>query len=78
MFSWDISPQWRLEADLAKTSEVEVRFTSEAPRRTRLDLEHRSLERHGDGWEDVRDGVASDGGWPLYLRGYAEQLTKDV
>jgi uncharacterized protein YndB with AHSA1/START domain len=76
VISWDISPQWRLEPDLAKTSEVEVRFISEAPRRTRVELEHRNLERHGEGWENVRDGVAGDGGWPLYLQRYAEQVAK--
>ena len=78
VFSWDISPQWRVETDLAKTSEVEVRFISEAPRRTRVELEHRHLERHGDGWESVREGVAADAGWPLYLQRYAEQLAATV
>lgn len=76
VISWDISPQWRLETDPARTSEVEVRFIPEAPDRTRVELEHRNLERHGDGWESARDGVAGEGGWPLYLRRYAEQLAK--
>jgi hypothetical protein len=33
------------------------------------------LERHGDGREGVRDGVAHDEGWPLYLDRYAALLT---
>jgi uncharacterized protein YndB with AHSA1/START domain len=74
VISWDISPHWQLETDLEKTSEVEVRFVAEAPERTRLELEHRNLERHGEGWEGVRDGVASEGGWPLYLNRFAELL----
>jgi uncharacterized protein YndB with AHSA1/START domain len=76
VISWDISPQWQLETDLEKTSEVEVRFVAEAPERTRVELEHRNLDRHGEGWEGEREGVASAGGWPLYLQRFAE-VVKD-
>jgi uncharacterized protein YndB with AHSA1/START domain len=75
VFSWDISPQWRVETDPELTSEVEVRFVAETPDRTRLELEHRHLDRHGPGWESVRDGVADDAGWPLYLARYASLFT---
>jgi uncharacterized protein YndB with AHSA1/START domain len=71
VISWDISPQWRIETDLARTSEVEVRFVADAPDRTRIELEHRNIERHGKGWEGVREGVGGDEGWPLYLQRYA-------
>jgi uncharacterized protein YndB with AHSA1/START domain len=74
VISWDISPQWQIETDPEKTSEVEVRFIAEAPARTRVELEHRNLDRHLEGWEGVRDGVDGDDGWPLYLRRYAELL----
>jgi uncharacterized protein YndB with AHSA1/START domain len=76
VFSWDISPQWQIETDTSKTSEVEVQFISEASQRTRVELEHRNLERHGDGWEGVREGVGGDAGWPLYLRRYAERVAE--
>jgi uncharacterized protein YndB with AHSA1/START domain len=76
LLSWDISPQWQIETDPEKTSEWEVCFTAETPNRTRVDLEHRKLERHGSGWEGVRDGVAGDQGWPLYLQRYADLFTR--
>jgi uncharacterized protein YndB with AHSA1/START domain len=74
VLSWDISPEWQLETDPEKTSEWEVRFISETPERTRVELEHRNLERHGEGWEEEREGVAGDGGWPLYLQRFAAVL----
>jgi uncharacterized protein YndB with AHSA1/START domain len=74
VFSWDINPQWQIETDPDKASEIEVRFIAEAPDRTRVELEHRNLDRHGDGWEAERDGVGGDGGWPLYLDRFAKQL----
>jgi uncharacterized protein YndB with AHSA1/START domain len=76
VLSWDISPQWQLEPDLDRTSEVEVRFVPEAPDRTRVELEHRNLERHGEGWEGVRESVAGDGGWPLYLQRFAAAVAE--
>jgi uncharacterized protein YndB with AHSA1/START domain len=71
VFSWDISPQWQIETDPENTSEVEVRFIAESPGRTRVELEHRNIDRHGPGWQAVADGVAGDAGWPLYLTRYA-------
>jgi uncharacterized protein YndB with AHSA1/START domain len=72
VFSWDISPQWQIETDPGKTSEVEVRFISESPERTRVELEHRNLDRHGDGWDGLREGVHGDQGWALYLQRFAD------
>jgi len=76
VFSWDISPQWQIETDPGLTSEVEVRFFTETPERTRLELEHRHIDRHGPGWQSVSEGVAGDEGWPLYLARYAALLTE--
>lgn len=74
VISWDISPNWQIETDPDRTSEVEVRFRAESPNRTRVELEHRHLDRHGSGWEGVRDGVDADQGWPLYLHRYSKLI----
>lgn len=62
-FSWDLNLHWQLETDPARTSEVEVIFTSDGPNRTRVALTHRHLDRHGEGWQAMRDAV--DSGWDL-------------
>jgi uncharacterized protein YndB with AHSA1/START domain len=74
VISWDVSPQWQIEDDHAKTSEVEVRFVVEAPNCTRVELEHRNLDRHGDGWEPMRDAVGSPGGWQRGLDALARRI----
>ena len=71
VFSWDISPRWQIESDHTKASEVEVRFTDDGAGRTRVELEHRHLDRHGDGWDAMREGVGGEQGWPLYLERFA-------
>lgn len=75
VFSWDIGPTWQLETEPANASEVEVRFIAESAQRTRVELEHRNIDRHGPGWEAVSDGVGHDAGWPLYLARYAALFT---
>lgn len=74
MISWDISARWQLETDHQKASEVEVRFISLEANRTRVELEHRHLERHGEGWEAMRDAVRSPDGWPAGMRAFAQQI----
>jgi len=72
VFTWDISPRWQIESDPARASEVEVRFIPETARRTRVELEHRHLERHGEGWQGLAQGVGGDQGWPLYLQRFVK------
>lgn len=74
VFSWDIDLQWQIESDPARTSEVEVRFIAEGVERTRVELEHRGIDRHGRGWENMRDAVGSPGGWERGLEALAKRL----
>jgi uncharacterized protein YndB with AHSA1/START domain len=71
VFSWDIGLDWTIETDHARTSEVELRFVPDGPDRTRVELEHRHLERHGEGWEAMRDAVGSPDGWGVGMRRFA-------
>ena len=77
VLSWDISPRWQLESDPDHTSEVEVRFTAEGADRTRVALEHRHLDRHGDGWESFTS-LGSGSGWPLYLDRFRVATQRDA
>lgn len=62
-FSWDIGLDWQLATDSAATSRVEVTFTPVGADRTRVTLVHKDLDRHGPGWEAMRDAVGR--GWDL-------------
>ncbi|GAB3447532.1 SRPBCC family protein [Phycicoccus ginsengisoli] len=76
VFTWDISPRWQLETDPERASEVEVRFLADGADRTRVELEHRHLDRHGEGWEGYAAGMASPSAWPLFLSRF-EALTTE-
>ena len=74
VFSWDINLAWQIETDPNRTSEVEIRFVPEGASRTRVELEHRHLDRHGDGWEQMATAVGSQGGWIVGLERFAARL----
>ena len=51
-----------------------MRFIAEGAQRTRVELEHRNLERHGDGWQGMRDAVGSPDGWAIGLGRFAARV----
>ena len=76
VIAWQINGEWKDEPDLAKSSEVEVRFTSLADGTTRVDLEHRHLSRHGAAAASIRAGIDAPGGWGSLLQAFAEQVDR--
>ena len=76
VISWDINLQWQVEPNAARASEVEVRFIPEEPNRTRVELEHRHLDRHGEGWEGMPDAVGSPEGWDVGLQRFAQRVER--
>jgi uncharacterized protein YndB with AHSA1/START domain len=61
VFSWDIGMDWKVETDPARCSEVQVTFDEVQPGRTQVVLEHRHLDRHGDGFESLVEPITR--GW---------------
>ena len=74
VLAWQINTDWTFQPDLAKSSEVEVRFTAEPGGLTRVDLEHRLLERHGAGAGTMRSAIDSEGGWGSLMKLYADRI----
>jgi len=69
VLSWQITAEWKFEP--AFVTEIEVRFTAEGPRRTRVDFEHRHLERYGEAAEALRKQMNDPKGWHITLDAFA-------
>ena len=69
--SWHLNGAFNYDPDPAKASRVDVHFFVESDASTRVELVHSGLDRHGDSWRQLRDGISSDGGWPTLLQLFA-------
>jgi uncharacterized protein YndB with AHSA1/START domain len=74
VIAWQIDGRWQYEPDLAKSSEVEVRFVAEGDSGTRVDLEHRQFARHGADAAPIRTAVDGANGWSGLLQMFADHV----
>ncbi|WP_200931389.1 SRPBCC family protein [Frankia sp. R43] len=75
-FSWNINLRWEIETDSERCSEVHVSFEATSETSTRVVLEHRHLDRHGEGWESMHDAVGGPDGWVRGLTRFAQTAAR--
>ena len=75
VLAWQITHEWGYQPDMAQSSEVEVRFTP-VEGGTRVDVEHRRLDRHGVGAASMRTAVDSPNGWIGLLQLFAARVAQ--
>jgi len=68
VLAWQIDGTWQYNDKLV--TEIEVRFTADGSSGTRVDLEHRNMERFGEGAEALRAALDGDMGWGAELASY--------
>lgn len=71
---WQIGGDFKYDPSVE--SEVEIRFVSMSPARTRVELEHRNFERMGEKAEMARGAVDSPRGWTAVMKIFAEFVQK--
>jgi len=74
VLTWQINGEWQYDPDPARASELELRFTAEGPEETRIDLEHRHIDRLVGG-EAMYGAVSGEGGWGWMLDRFAKAAT---
>ena len=70
VLSWDVTADWQYDPDLQ--TEIEIRFIPDGEGRTRVELEHRRLDRYGDRRDEMRTIFDKTGDWGRLLAGFAE------
>jgi uncharacterized protein YndB with AHSA1/START domain len=70
VLAWQVDASWQFDPGLV--TEVEVTFIADGANRTRVELEHRDLERFGAAAGELRKSLDSEGGWGLILDGFGQ------
>lgn len=69
VLSWDITADWQYDAELG--TEIELRFLVQDASTTRVELEHRKLDRYGARRDEMRAIFETGGDWGKVLEGFA-------
>jgi uncharacterized protein YndB with AHSA1/START domain len=72
VLAWQIGADWKYDPSLV--TEVEITFTALGASETRVELEHRYLERLGPNAERLRAAFDSEDGWSGVLKGFGQSL----
>lgn len=75
VLAWQITAAWQYDASFL--TEVEVTFTEEGPKKTRVDLEHRNLDRYGAEGSKYRSQIDAEGGWGGLLALFGKVTEKE-
>jgi uncharacterized protein YndB with AHSA1/START domain len=78
VLAWQMTHEWAYEPELSRSSEVEVRFVPMRDDTTRVEVEHRFFERHGEGAAGVRGAVDAPNGWTLVMARFADRVNASV
>jgi uncharacterized protein YndB with AHSA1/START domain len=70
VLTWDISADW--QHDPALKTEIELRFIEDGKDRTRVELEHRKLDRYGTRRDEMRRIFDKEGDWGRLLEAFAQ------
>lgn len=68
---WRLNAKWEYDPDLH--TEVELRFTPDGAG-TRVELEHRMIERMGEGAATAHAAIDGAGGWTAILEDYRKSI----
>ena len=71
VLTWQLDADWKYDPHFR--TEVEVVFTAEADKRTRVDLTHRGLEAYGVKSEKLRSELDADNAWAGILESFAKE-----
>jgi uncharacterized protein YndB with AHSA1/START domain len=74
VMAWQLNADWQYDPTLV--TELELRFIALGPMTTRVELEHRNLERFGERAEEMRAALDSVGGWNMHLQLFKSATTE--